>query len=287
MASVPASGSAANFFRGIAVRLLLVCATMMELRACLACLPASCDSEQALAGTAESVPDSGVPPCLTFPACELEILLCGVGPVAAALSLGRRLGRDEGVYGKPSLRGILNFGLAGTYDAQRAPLGSLVLATEERYPEYGIWPHPEDGGAPAPLGFPQATLPQGTIFTRLDLAPDRSLGNLGLNWHSCLQRGPSVTVAGVSGSVRRARQMASMDTGSEGLTENMEGFSLALGAAQASIPFLEIRAVSNLAGLRPPEGWDVPVALASLGNGLKTLLTPYLTNTARPAVPLL
>lgn len=252
------------------MRLLLICATSMELNACLVLF----------SGGGQVVSDAATPagPALhdrsplRLPGCNLDLLVCGVGPVAAALALGRYLGREQTERRPEPLRGILNMGLAGTYDADAAPVGSLVLATEEIYPEYGVWPHQEE--APLPLSFPQAEIDGQKVFTRLELEPDKALGNMGLNWHSGLRHGPSVTVAGVSGTPRRAAFMAAVGNG---LTENMEGFSLALGAASAGIPFAELRAVSNLAGLRPPQGWDVPLALAALGQGTRDLLTPFLS----------
>lgn len=260
-------------FKGFAVRLLLVCATLMELNACLAFVPggdAAASDAAAPGGSAR--PDGSA---LPLGDSTLDLLICGVGPVAAALALGRYLGREAAMRRPEPLRGILNLGLAGAYDAGAAPVGSLVAATEEAYPEYGVWPHQEKGQPPLPLplAFPQGEVAGQKVFTRLHLEPDKALGNMGLYWHSDPRRGPSVTVAGVSGTPRRAAHMAALG---KGLTENMEGFSLALGAASAGIPFVELRAVSNLAGFRPPEGWDLPLALAALGQGTRELLAPLL-----------
>ena len=255
----------------------------MELRACLSPLPVPDAPEKAGSGNAA---DAGgrawldPPSALRLSGCTLDLLVCGVGPVASALALGRFLGRETCRSGPP--RGILNLGLAGSYDIEAAPLGGLVLATEEVYPEYGVRPHPphpEDGQEtlPLPLGFPQAEIAGQKVFDRLPLAPERALGNMGLNWHSGWQQGASVTVAGVSGTPERARRLAALCGGT---TENMEGFPLALGAAMAGIPFVELRAVSNAAGLRPPRGWDMPAALAALGRGTRDLLAPFLTAEA-------
>lgn len=251
----------------------------MELRACLSPLPAFDAPETTAvrepAGTGvHAWPDS--PPALRLSGCVLDLLVCGVGPVASALALGRFLGRQLRHSELPA--GILNLGLAGSYDVSAVPLGSLVLATEEVYPEYGVRPHPphpEEGQEklPLPLGFPQAEIEGRKIFDRLPLAPESALGNMGLNWHSEWRQGASITVAGVSGTPERAGRLAAL---CGGITENMEGFSLALGAAMAGIPFVELRAVSNAAGLRPPRGWDMPAALAALGRGTREMLAPFL-----------
>lgn len=257
----------------------------MELRACLSRLPVStgCIPAFSEGGRGNLRPGGAEPASMALMRdCELEMLICGVGPVAAALNLGRRLGRER----ECPLNGIINLGVAGSYDIAAAPLGSLVLASEEVFPEFGVWPHHAGAGEPVPfpLSFPQAELPDKKVFTRLALEPDRALGNMGLNWHSGLPRGTSISMAGVSGTQQRARHMAALG---EGLTENMEGFSLALGAASAGIPFAELRAVSNEAGLRPPQGWDMPAALKALGRGTRELLAPFLpVDQESPPAPL-
>lgn len=261
----------------------------MEVRACLSRLPVPggldffASDPAAFAGGRDSY---GVPfsfPSLCLPGCVLELLVCGVGPIASALALGRYLGRERAVPSKAPLRGILNLGIAGSYDAIRAPLGSLVLATEELYPEYGVWPHHENGHPPVPLplSFPQTEIAGKKVFNRLALEPHMTLGNLGLTCHSEWRRGASITVAGVSGTPERAVRTAALGSGftddaGPALTENMEGFSLALGAAVEGLHFVELRAASNEAGTRPPRGWDMPAALTALGQGTRQLLEPFL-----------
>lgn len=256
--------------------LLLVSATAMEMRAFVSSFP----------GGPGSVPEApaapGAPlPRLELPGHSVSLLVCGVGPLAAALSLGRVLGSVPGsdpdraqADGKCGFDGLLNVGLAGSYDMAAAPVGSLVLAGEERFPEYGVWPDAGEcimgsglgAGEPASMSLPQAELASGPVLNALALEPDAALGKLALNCHTderatMLRKGVSLTVAGVSGTPGRARRLASLF---QGLTENMEGFALALGALQAGLPFLELRAVSNEAGYRPPGTWDVPAALAAL-----------------------
>lgn len=216
-------------------------------------------------------------PCCEIPGACLYFLVCGVGPVASAWSLGRVLG-GAALFGSP-IHGVINMGLAGSYDLAAAPVGSLVLATEERWPEYGVCRHDEE--MPLPLNISRGEDFSGSMPDRLCLAPDKALGNLGLNCHSAcppsggqsraFRRGPSVTVAGVSGTPERARRLAKF-TG--GLTENMEGFSLAFGSAALGLPFVEARAVSNAAGSRPPHTWDMPLARESLARAAILLFGP-------------
>lgn len=259
--------------------LLLVCATAFEMRAAIALLPGGpeCDLSPW-----ENAPPLGreLPlPSLPLPGGGLRLLVCGVGPVASALSLALAAGGGRA----REFKGIVNLGIAGSYDLTAAPLGAMVAAEWECFPEYGVWPegnetvpgHPVEGGPagpgmPLPLTFAQALLPGGPVFTRLPLDTHNWLGNPGSNCHSAFCFGGSATVSGVSGTRRRARRLREL-TGA--LVENMEGFSLALGAAALHLPFAELRAVSNEAGQRPPHGWDLSGAVAVLSKAAQALFT--------------
>lgn len=274
----------------IGLSLLLTCATGMEMRAVLkglgefASVPALDDAAPQKSFIAES--HELLPSCEILGA-SLYFLVCGVGPVASAWSLGRVLGGAERS-GSP-IHGVINMGLAGSYDLAAAPVGSLVLATEERWPEYGLRRH--DREMPLPLNIPQGEGVAGSMPERLCLAPDKALGKLGLNCHSaCLpsggrsrffRLGPSVTVAGVSGTPEQAHRLAKF-TG--GLTENMEGFSLAFGSAALGLPFVEARAVSNAAGSRPPHTWDIPLAQDALARAAFLLFGPPASDGKRNGV---
>ena len=262
--------------------LLLVCATAFEMRAALSDIPGAeaCDlsrwgRDAPLGRNAEELP------VLRFPGRGVRLLVCGVGPVAAALNLAGVLG------GAPagSFSGVVNLGIAGTYTPAELPLGAAVLADAECFPEYGVWPESDEclredagrtgalllAGMPLPLRFAQGGLPSGPVFGRISLDAHNALGNMGLNCHTDLRIGSSVTVSGVSGTERRARRLAALTGGG---TENMEGFALALGAAAWGLPFAEIRTVSNEAGRRSPHGWDMDAAVASLGRTARCLFAP-------------
>lgn len=77
-----------------------------------------------------------------------------------------------------------------------------------------------------------------------------------------------MTVSGVTGTEERAHMLMKRYNP---LTENMEGFSLALACLQAGIPFLELRTVSNLVGSRKAEHWKLDDALQALGRFAREL----------------
>lgn len=192
---------------------------------------------------------------------ELLVLVTGVGPVAAGISLGKLLGGGK-------VQGVVNLGVAGAFDLGQAPLGGLVVATEEIFPEYGLCG--EEGVAARGLGFPQMLVAGGPVYDRLGLGPEAAARVLGLNLPREAVAGSFATVAGVGkdGVPSAAGRLVPRP-----LAESMEGFSLALASAMAGIPFLELRSVSNRVGARPPQDWDLPGALAALSQAVSVLFS--------------
>jgi len=182
----------------------------------------------------------------------LVACITGVGPVNAGIALGRILAPSH------EIAGVLSLGLAGSFDPVRAPLGSCTLVTEEIWPEYGLL---GDDGIDAPgLGFTQWEHGSLRIFDRLPLRTD--LADIGLQQPTDAMPGVSLTVAGVSASAKRAAMLARRY---RPLSENMEGFAVALACARQHIPCAELRIISNKVGTRAQKDRDFPLALAKLG----------------------
>lgn len=245
---------------------LIVTATAMEMRAVAAGLGAPGVSPDSTGSTVVLV--RGVP---------ARLAVCGVGPLAAAFCAGRLAGM--GVLSAERCRGFLCFGIAGTYNAAVAPIGSVVLAGTEIWPEYGL--ADENGVDAEALGFPlsgnKADTAPPPVWNSIPLDPVSALNAMGLRnpkagsgsvGNPPVATGPGITVAGCSGTPDRARALAERYGA---LTENMEGFALALAAHGARIPFAEIRAVSNIAGHRNRDAWDVPLALAALSRAVSLI----------------
>ncbi len=191
---------------------------------------------------------------------EFLVLVAGVGPVAAALRLAEALAAN------PDIGGCLNLGVAGTFDPKYAPLGAAVAATAEIFPEYGL--RTAQGVDATGIRLPQLSTPKAPVRDRLDLDPDAAAKAVGLTLPDDIRRGKSLTVAGVTAEPEAA---ASFHAAYGVLTENMEGFALALGCEAAGIPFLEARVISNKVGSRAPGDWDLPGALARLRELFLTL----------------
>lgn len=191
-----------------------------------------------------------------------EFLPCvvGIGPVAAAMSAGALLERH------PEARGIVNLGICGSFDTAAAPLGAVCVASAEIWPEYGVRrAGPEQEEAFGHQMF--ADLPLDPV-NRLDLDPRQGARSMGLALHPDWAAGPSLTVAGVSGDPERADALHERH---KALTENMEGFGLALAARRRGVGFLEIRTVSNPVGARDKRLWNFRLALKALERILPVL----------------
>ena len=187
-------------------------------------------------------------------------LVTGVGPVAAALQLTRFLCRQEG-----RVRGIVNFGVAGAYlqirGLQIANLLDVCLAEREVAGDFGV-----------SYGDDMDYLPK-ELTGRITFDVDRSLL---LQAGLIMQRnglaphlGTFVTVSAVSGTRARGENLRQQW---QGLCENMEGASVARVAEAFDLPFLEVRAISNMVEDRNPQDWRLEEACAVAADAASCLL---------------
>ncbi|MEF3698576.1 futalosine hydrolase [Desulfolutivibrio sp.] len=234
--------------------LLLACATRTELHAVL---PAGTGIPDQGAAAHEVFPKSP----LTLSGREVLAVCTGVGPVATAAVLGRALAR------RPKISGVVQLGVAGSFDLEAAPMGATLCVIRETWPEYGL--AGADGVAPRGIGLPMAICPDGPVHETLGADPDAAAAAMGLALPAAFGRAASLTVAGVTGTMERA---ALLHARHGALLENMEGFAAALACRLAETPFLQIRTVSNLVGSRRSGHWDLKGALAGLRPALARLL---------------
>jgi futalosine hydrolase len=215
--------------------IILACATELERR-------------HALARTGSRPAEA-----LRFSFAGRDVLACvvGVGPVAAALTMGELLARH------PEADGVLNLGICGSFDP-RLPLGTICAASAEIWPEYGV---NRTNGTEEAFSFQMLPDVNLTPVNRMDFDPAASARAMGFALPETWPQGPSLTVAGVSGDPERASMLLARH---DAATENMEGFSLALAARRRNLPFLEVRTVSNTVGDRDTTRWNFRAALESL-----------------------
>ncbi|MFW6055590.1 MAG: futalosine hydrolase [Thermodesulfobacteriota bacterium] len=221
--------------------LLVVTATLQEMRAVLAPFGELGDAQLTRPGTWRHQDQ-----------CFL-VLVTGIGPLNAAMSLGRVLGSGIPV------RGVVNLGIGGSFDPVRIPLLSKVVVIKEYWPEIGV--RTKTGidvqALKQKLGEGQADL----IQDHLALHPENKARSLGLKLPANWSRVRSLTVAGVTGDAAGAKRMAAVYRVQ---CENMEGFSLAWCCHQEQIPFLQCRSISNKVGSRSKEDWNLQGSLLVL-----------------------
>ncbi|WP_199044343.1 futalosine hydrolase [Glycomyces salinus] len=180
---------------------------------------------------------------------EIDVLVSGVGPAAAAAATGRTLGAN-GQMGR-AYDVVVNAGICGAF-AGRAAIGDVLIATDSVAGELGV-ALPDRFQPIDEIGFGSNRIGCNTVLT---------VQMEGV-------RGEILTLASITGSAERADELASLHPGAVG--EAMEGFGVATAAQQAGLPFAEVRSVSNLVGDRDVAGWDWSAALKSLTNALREI----------------
>ncbi len=182
--------------------------------------------------------------------------LCGFGPIAAAA-------RTAGLIERLRPARVLLVGIAGTFDAERMPVGTArafhAVAVEGIGAGEG-----RDLVGPAALGFPQWP---GAESGRKDAIHDRIALAHEDTWRAISGENPGardallLSTCAASASSEQARVRRARHP--EALAEDMEGFAVAFACALAGVPVTIVRGASNLVGDRDPAHWRIPAALAA------------------------
>ncbi len=193
--------------------------------------------------------EAEIAPVLQSPArhtAGIDVLVTGVGMVATAFALGRRLADSQ-----PQL--LLNVGIAGSFDRAIA-LGEVVNVYQDTFAELGA----EDGDRFADsvsLGLAEHTY-QATA----------SSGYSGL---AGLRNCKGITVNTVHGNVQNIAAAAKRWNPD---TESMEGAAVCYAAHHAGIPALQVRAISNYVERRNKASWQIPQAIQNLNRWLVSFI---------------
>ncbi|KEF35636.1 MULTISPECIES: futalosine hydrolase [Deinococcus] len=186
-----------------------------------------------------------------------DVVVSGVGPVAAALATASALGRS-------GYDLAVSAGVGGAYPGSGLTPGDLAVSSRIVQADLGAWDGPTFLGLGA-LGL--SVLPAGAHAGAFEVWKGaRALAaRLGAGY------GPALTLSTVTGSREGAQALVARYPGA--LTEGMEGAGVAHAALLAGVPALELRGVSNPVGPRDRAAWRLPAALAAVRRGLEGLLT--------------
>jgi futalosine hydrolase len=176
---------------------------------------------------------------------EVSTLVTGVGMVATAYALGRRLATNQ--YDL-----VINLGIAGSFDRTIA-LGEVVEVTEDRFSELGA----EDDEAF--LTIEQLGFGESIFSSTYDLPA--AFG---------IRKVSAVTVNTVHGNEANIRKLTSRINPQ---LESMEGAAFFYTCKQAGMPGIQIRAVSNYVERRNRDAWQIGLAIKNLNTFAADLFT--------------
>lgn len=185
---------------------------------------------------------------------QVSFLITGPGLLAAAFSITKAFTEQQ-----PDL--ALQAGLAGTYSPSFPPGSVAAIATEEVF-DCGVT---EGGQFKNLFDLNLAAADEAPFQGGLLRNPDIS------RWEAAgLQAVRGITVNEIT--TRAATIQRVQQTGMPAL-ESMEGAALHYAALQFSVPFLQLRAVSNEIGERDKSKWSFGPALENLHKTILHLLT--------------
>ena len=180
---------------------------------------------------------------------DVVLLAGGMGKTNAAHALTALLEAR-------TVRGVVGFGIGGAYPGSGLEVGGIALATAAVYGDEGVmapggWMSAEGIGIPLwQAGGVRAFNTFALDAARVERART-ALAAAGYD----VRTGPFVTVSCCSGTAALGEAMAARVPGA--LCEGMEGAALAHVAAIYEVPFLELRAVSNLVEDRDMSRWRI------------------------------
>ncbi|ANC71232.1 futalosine hydrolase [Deinococcus radiodurans] len=185
-----------------------------------------------------------------------EVVVSGVGPVAAALATAAAL--QAGSYDL-----AVSAGIAGAYPGSGLGPGALAVSSDL---------------IQADLGTQDGATWLGLEDLGLSVRPDAAHFGHFAAWKGAAdlaQRagaafGPMLTLSTVTASATEAVTWETRFPGA--LTEGMEGAGVAHAALLAGVPALELRGVSNAVGPRDRASWRIGEALAATRRGLEVML---------------
>lgn len=212
--------------------------------------------------------DSGVLFCCAHPSEAKalppghQVLVTGVGKVESALALSRHLASAEQ---RP--RGVFLFGVAGVYPDSHGGFDESLKVGDLAWVERDVL---ADEGVQLTDGF-------------LDLPSLGLLGDAPAYYLACrawmhqiaqelgARRVHGATVSSCAGELGLAVARAAR-TGAQ--VETMEGAAIARVCQAWSIPWVQLRSISNRCTAREQGGWDLPLAIANLHQGLLDVCGP-------------
>jgi futalosine hydrolase len=177
---------------------------------------------------------------------RFDVIAAGVGPIAAAV-------RTMAALSASPYDLVISAGIGGGF-VNIAPVGSVVIASKVIVADLGSQTA-EGFRSMDELGFGTTSL---QVDERVSSTLAAALRRNGITVCS----GPILTVSTTTGTAVTASDLAKRVPGAA--AEAMEGFGVAAAAHYHSLPFIEIRTISNAIGPRDRAAWKIKEALTLL-----------------------
>lgn len=200
----------------------------------------------------------GKPQPATIHGVACRAALCGFGLAAAGT------GALSAIAAAADLQHVLLLGTAGSYDAEKNPVGTAVTAASVHCFGIGVpaTPHAASAGdqAATPCEPTTVQIPGVTLWpNQFDLVvpPDWAASPF-----------LSVATAATSPQQATARRQAFPDI----VAEEMEGYAVALACHMSNRRLTMVRGISNVAGDRDKSNWRIDSAMAAVRDQLDSFL---------------
>jgi len=173
---------------------------------------------------------------------DIDFLKTGVGPVPTCFYLSQYLLKQTADL-------VINAGIAGAFDVNKFPLGTVLEIQKDRFGDLG------------------AEFSDGHFEDVFDLGLEKDAAFYKDGWlinPNCGQAFQTATgltmhkVTGTNEGAAKIYQKYHADT------ESMEGAAVAYTCQQLNIPYRQIRSISNKIENRDRDKWNIPLAINNL-----------------------
>lgn len=182
-----------------------------------------------------------------------------------------------------SIKKIITIGVGGAYPGSGLTIGDIAIASREIYGDDGVFTSEGIIGMKE-VGIPLVQIGRKKYFNEFTLIPPASRryeaiqafyngGDQSGMEDFQMKSGNFVTVSATTGTQRRAKEL---EKRFDALCENMEGAAIAQVCMIYNIPLIELRGISNIAGVRDKRKWNMKLASENCQKAVMKLIGNYL-----------
>lgn len=159
-----------------------------------------------------------------------------------------------------AIKCVTNLGIGGAYPSSGLERGDIAIASKEIYGDTGVitpfgWTGVHETGIPCFQTGKKKYFNEFPVNRQLLKKAWAVAGNI--SGIRRVKTGPFVTLSASTGTSHRA---AELERKWDAVCENMEGAAIAHVCAMYGMPFLEVRGISNIAGIRDKRRWRLSLA---------------------------